>query len=119
MGLSGVGNTIADRIIEYIEKGKVSKYEEMKRKYPVDLANLTKIQGMGPKKAFKLYKALGVKDIDGLKAAIGKHRIQGLEGFGKRSEEEMAKGIGLLESSKGRMLLGTALPEAEAITASY
>ena len=116
MGLSGVGNTIADRMIEYIETGKMSKYQEMKKKYPVDLANLTKIQGMGPKKAFKLYKALGIKDIDGLRGAIEKHKIQGLEGFGKRSEEEMARGIGLLESSKGRMLLGTALPEAEAIT---
>lgn len=44
-----------------------------------------------------------------------KRRIRDLEGFGEKSEEEIAKGIAQFELSKGRMLLGTALPEAEAI----
>lgn len=115
MDLPGIGKTIADRIREYVETGRILKYEEMKKRYPVDLASLTRIQGMGPKKAFKLYKMLGIRDMDGLKAALEKHKIKDLEGFGERSEEEIAKGISLLESSKGRMLLGTALPEAELI----
>jgi DNA polymerase (family 10) len=115
MHLPGIGRTMADRIREYVEKGRMSKYDELKKKYPIDFAGLTKIQGMGSKKAFRLYKELGVRDIDGLKKAIGEHRVRELQGFGARSEEEIGKGIAMLESGKGRLLLGTALPEAEEI----
>jgi DNA polymerase (family 10) len=115
MKLPGIGKTIAERIREYVETGRMSKYEELKKKYPVDFAGLTKIQGLGSKKAFKLYARLGVRNVGDLKKAIDRHRIRDLEGFGERSEEEIGKGIALLEASKGRLLLGVALPEAEAI----
>ncbi len=111
--LPGVGKTIAERIVEFIKTGKIQKYEDLKKKFPIDFSSLTKIQGMGSKKAFKLYQALGIKNIDDLKQAIAQHKIRGLPGFGEKSEEELAKGIALLEESKGRMLLSTALPEAE------
>ncbi len=115
LALPGIGKTMASHIVEYITAGKIKKYEELKKRYPVDFNNLTKIQGMGPKKAIKLYRAIGVRDISTLKKAIETHKIAGLEGFGKKSEEELAKGLQLLEAGSGRMLLGTALPEAEAI----
>jgi DNA polymerase (family 10) len=115
MELPGVGKGIADRIKEYIETGKILKYDELKKRYPIDFTNLTRIQGMGSKKVFKLYKTLKVKDIETLKKAVEQHKIRELEGFGEKSEEEIKKGIALLESSGGRMILSTALPEAEAI----
>ncbi len=115
MELPGIGKGIAGSIKEYIETGKLSKYEMLKKKYPLDLANLTKIQGMGAKKAFKLYQNLKIKDVNGLKKALEQQKIRKLEGFGEQSEEQIKKGIALLESGGGRMLLGTALPEAEAI----
>ncbi len=115
MELPGVGKSIAASIVEYVEKGKMSKYEDLKKKYPVDFKGITKIQGMGAKKAFKLYKALGIKNMKDLQKALEKHKIKGLEGFGEQSEEQIRKGIEFLEKSGGRMLLGTALPEAETI----
>lgn len=115
--IPGVGKTIASHIIEYVKTGKIKKYQELKKKYPLDFTALTKIQGMGAKKAFKLYKSLGVKNIADLKKAIDKHKIRDLEGFGERSEEEIKKGIEFLEKSGGRMLLGAALPVAEALVA--
>ncbi|MDE1856246.1 MAG: DNA polymerase/3'-5' exonuclease PolX [Candidatus Micrarchaeota archaeon] len=115
--IPGVGKTIASHIIEYVKTGKIKKYQELKKKYPLDFTALTKIQSMGAKKAFKLYKSLGVKNIADLKKAIDKHKIRDLEGFGERSEEEIKKGIEFLEKSGGRMLLGAALPVAEALVA--
>lgn len=115
MELPGVGKSIAGHIEEYIKTKKISKYEMLKKKYPLDLVNLTKIQGMGAKKAYKLYKSLKVKNVDDLKKAVGQHKIRGLEGFGEQSEAQIEKGLGFLESSGGRMLLGKALPEAEAV----
>ncbi|MDE1762491.1 MAG: DNA polymerase/3'-5' exonuclease PolX [Candidatus Micrarchaeota archaeon] len=113
--LPGIGKAIASHIAEYYGTGKIKKYEELKRKYPVDFTGLTRIQGMGARKAFKLYKALGVKNLEDLKKAIEKHKVRDLEGFGEKSEQEIAKGIQFLSQGGGRMLLGVALPVAEAI----
>ncbi len=113
LGIPGVGKGLALKIEEYIKTGNMRKYEELKKQYPVDFENLTRIQGIGAKKAYRLYKELGVKDIESLKRALKEHRIMGLDGFGERSEKEIEYGLSLLEASKGRILLGVALPEAE------
>ncbi len=115
MELPGIGKSTAGAIKEYMETGKMAKYDDLKKRYPIDFTNLTKIQGIGAKSIFRLYEKLGVRNVADLKVAVEKHKIRELEGFGERSEEEMAKGIAQFEASKGRMLLGTALPEAEAI----
>ncbi len=115
MEISGIGKGLAGKIIEYINTGKMAKHEQLKKKYPIDFENLTRIPGIGAKKAFKLYKYLKVKDVRDLKEVLAKHKIRDLEGFGEKSEEEISKGTALLESSKGRMPIGNALPEAESI----
>lgn len=115
MKLPGIGKGLADKIEEYIKTGKIRKYEELKRKYPIDMRALTSIEGVGAKKAIALYRKLGVKDIKTLKDAVQKHKIADLAGFGQRSEEVIQKGLDLLEKSKGRMLLGDALPVAESM----
>ena len=113
LGIPGVGKGLALKIEEYIKTGRMRKYEELKRQYPVDFDSLTRIQGIGAKKAYRLYRELGIKDIESLKKALKEHRIMKLEGFGEKSEQEMEYGLDLLEASKGRILLGVALPEAE------
>ena len=115
MKLPGIGKGIAGSIEEYVTKGKMSKYEMLKRKYPIDMKSLTRIEGVGARKAIALYKSLGIKDIAGLKRALAKHSISKLPGFGERSEELIAKGLSVAEASRGRMLLGDALPVAEAL----
>lgn len=115
MSLSGIGKGLATKIEEFINTGKIAKYEELKKRYPIDFAALTRIQGVGAKKAVALYKALGVKDLKDLKSALQHHQIRDLEGFGEKSEQLINKGIEVLASGAGRMLLGDALPVAEAI----
>lgn len=115
MELPGIGKGISGSIKEYIETGRMEKFEKLKKTYPVDFKTLTKIQGMGAKKVFRLYKELRVRNLDDLKKAVEKHKVRALSGFGEKSEGEIRNGIVLFESSKGRMALGTALPEAELI----
>ena len=115
MSISGIGKGLAGKIEEYIKTGHVKKHDELKKKYPIDVENLTKIEGMGAKRAIMLYQRLGVTDIQSLKEAISSHKVMSLEGFGEKSEQLLEKGIEMLEGSKGRMLLGYALPVAESI----
>ena len=115
MELPGIGKSIAGSIEEYIKTGHMEKYDYLKKMYPIDMKGLTSIQGLGARKALALYKSLKVRDIPTLKKALSAHKISKLEGFGERSEEMIQKGLDLLERSSGRMLLGDALPVAEAI----
>ncbi len=115
MEIDGVGEGIAKKIVEYEQTGKISKYEELKKKFPFDIADLTKIQGIGPKTVYRLYRSLGVRTLKDLRKAVDSHKIRNLEGFGEKSETEITAGLGVLEKMDGMMLLGFALPGAERI----
>ncbi len=113
MELPGVGKSIAALIEEYLKTGKSKKYEMLKKKYPFDIASLTAIQGLGAKKALRLYQELKIKNIDDLKKAIEQHKIAKLEGFGEKSEELIKTGLGFMASGGGRMRIQDALPTAD------
>lgn len=115
MEIPGIGKGIAGNIEEFIKTGKMKKYSDLKKKYPVNMKELTSIQGIGAKKAILLYRDLKVKDIKTLKDALKLHKVKELPGFGEKSEESIEKGLAMYEAEKGRMLLGEALPEAESI----
>ncbi len=115
MELPGIGKGLAEKIEEYIKTGHIKEYDEIKKRYPIDFTSLLSIEGIGPKKAIELYEKLNVKGIQTLKDALKKHKLKGLPGFGEKSENEIAKGIVIAESNKGRILLSEGLPEAEKI----
>lgn len=113
--IPGIGEGLAKKIIQYIEAGKIGEYEKLKKALPKGLLELMKVQGIGPKKTQKLYKKLGIKSIKGLEKAAKEHKIQGLETFKEKTEENILKGIEVLKHEKGRMLLGLALPQSRDI----
>ena len=113
--IPGVGEAIAKKIIEYIETGKIKHLEELKKTLPKGLPELLKVSGIGAKKAMKLYHELGISSVKELEKAAKKHKIQGVETFKEKSEENILKGIELMKASKGRTLLGKALPIARVI----
>ena len=90
--IDGVGSAIEKKIIQFLETGEISKYSEMKSRYPIDFTGLRRVQGLGPKKIFALYTALGIRSIDDLKIAVESHKIENLPGFGKRSEDNIRIG---------------------------
>jgi len=107
--ISGVGGSIAKKIAEYIETGKLKYYQQQKKLCPVDLSELTAIEGVGPKMVRQFYKKLGVKTLDQLEKAARQHKIQKLAGFKAKTEENILKGIEFLKKSQGRHLLGLTL----------
>ncbi|WP_269848757.1 helix-hairpin-helix domain-containing protein [Methanosarcina horonobensis] len=51
------------------------------------------IRGLGAKKMKKLADELEIKTISDLKDAVSTHRLRRLEGFGEKSEENIARAI--------------------------
>ncbi len=115
MEISGVGKAIADHIEEYLKTGKIKIYETEKKKLPINLDELVRVEGMGAKKAKILYQKLGVKNLKDLEKAAKAGKIAPLFGFGEKTEKNILQGLEFLKRDKGRFLLGEILPTARNI----
>lgn len=110
--IPGVGVSIAEKIEELLKTGRLEYYDALKKKEPVNLAELTAVEGIGPKSIKKLYQKLGIRNLADLEKAARAGKIGRIEGFGKKTEENILAGIGFLKKNGGRFLLGGVLPVA-------
>ena len=115
LDLPGVGDAIAKKVAEIIDTGTLGYYEELKKKTPVDLESLLAVEGIGPKTVRLLYKKLGVKSLEDLQRAAEEHKIREVKGLGPKTEENILGSIQMTKRSRGRTLLGDALPIASEI----
>ena len=110
--IDGVGEGISKYIEEYLTKGKVVEFEKIKASVPQGLLEMIRIPGLGPKKVMRLYKEQKIASVRALESAINGGKIELLEGFGKKSAQDILRGIELVKKGTGRKLLGEALPIA-------
>src|SRR4051812_42332989 len=69
MEIPGIGAGIAGKIEEFLKTGKVKELEGFKKKMPVDLSELSRVEGLGPKSVKTLYEKLDIKNLKELEAA--------------------------------------------------
>ncbi len=110
--IPGVGEKIAEKIVELVTTGKLEYYLELKKKIPAHISKLMEVPGMGPKRIRLLHEKLKVADIDSLESAAKEHKISKIEGFGEKSERDILKGIETFRKGTKRMLLWNALEVA-------
>jgi DNA polymerase (family X) len=114
-GIPGIGEGMAQKVVEYLKTGKISKFEEVKKGVPDELIAIMDIPGMGPKTLSMLHKEKGISNFSQLEKALEDGSLLGLFGMGEKKIENIKRGIQLLKQSKGRMNLGTAFPIAKRI----
>ena len=108
--ISGVGKGIAEKIEEYIKTGKIKRYQELKKKCPVDLEKLISIEGLGAKKIKAFYKELNIRNLKDLEKAAKAGKIGELDNFGKKSEQNILQAIKFVKAGDNKFLLGKAIP---------
>ncbi|MXV60696.1 DNA polymerase/3'-5' exonuclease PolX [Natronorubrum sp. JWXQ-INN-674] len=111
--IDGVGDAISSKIVEYVETGSIEELEELRAALPIDIADITRIEGVGPKTAGKLYRELGVQTLDDLEEAAEANEIQAIKGFGPKTEANIRDGIEFAREVGQRQLLGEARPLAD------
>ena len=118
--LAGVGKTIAEKIDALLETGSIPSADKLKQRIPPGLVEITRIPGLGPKRARLLHDELGVSSIDELRQAAEDGRLSDVKGFGKKAEENLlaAFAAGADGRPKARMLLSKALPVGEELVAA-
>jgi DNA polymerase (family X) len=118
--LAGVGRTIADKIDALLETGSIPSADKLKARIPPGLVEITRIPGLGPKRARLLHERLGIESIDDLREAAEDGRLKGVQGFGKKAQENVlaALAAGADGRPKPRLVLSRALTVGEELVAA-
>jgi DNA polymerase (family X) len=109
--LAGVGRTIAEKIDALLETGSIPSADKLKARIPSGLVEITRMPGLGPKRARLLHDELGVASLDDLREAAEQGRLKDVPGFGKKAEENVLAALeaGADGRPKQRLILSHAL----------
>jgi DNA polymerase (family 10) len=111
--LQGIGKTIEGKIVEIVDDGEVHALTKHKGIVPPDVVAFTRLPGLGPKTARRIWQDLGVTTLPELRKAAEEQRLRTLSGLGAKIEETVLKALDEKTSAPpetGRALLGVALP---------
>ena len=115
--LPGVGKTLEEKITALLDTGTIPALERLRAQFPPGLVEMTRLPGLGPKRARKLFDELQIDSLDALRAAAEGEQLRGVRGFGPKFEEAVlaAFAAGVAEKPAPRTLLPKALRIADQI----
>ncbi len=113
--IPGIGKSISVKIQEILSTGKCQFLEELAAKFPAGVAELLKLEGLGPKKIMLIYEKLGVDSIDSLEKAAREMRLRKIRGMSQKTEEKILKSISNYRAGRGRFKLSDGFACAAAI----
>ncbi|HEX9123938.1 MAG TPA: DNA polymerase/3'-5' exonuclease PolX [Actinomycetota bacterium] len=119
LAIPNVGKSIGEKIHEYLTTGTIAALEELRAQIPAGVRQLMSVPGLGPKRAMVLYEELGITAVDQLLDALDTHRLEGIKGFGAKTEENILRGIQQLHASGGRVQINVALDLAEDLLSEF
>lgn len=106
--LPDIGDNVAAHVVELLATGKIDRMEEVLREFPRSLAELCRIEGLGPKKVRKLFDELDVRTVDDLDEALEEGRVETLAGFGKKSADKLRDAVAEYRRHTGRFQIHVA-----------
>jgi len=118
--LAGVGKTLQEKILALVEHDEIPAAVNLRAKFPAGLVEMTRLPGLGPKRARALYDALGIDSLDSLREAAEGERLRTLKGFGQKAEENILAALQATPDGEAapRVVLDRALAIGEPIVAA-
>jgi len=111
--VKGIGKSVAELVAEFAETGTARAYEELRAEVPAGLLEMLRVPGLGPRKIIAIREALGVADLDALAEAARAGQLADLKGFGKKTQENILKGIDYIRAHQGRFRADIARASAD------
>ncbi|MGI0035219.1 MAG: DNA polymerase/3'-5' exonuclease PolX, partial [Nitrososphaera sp.] len=108
--IPSIGKAIASKLEEFIKGGRLHQLDELKAKIPVDIKELSGIEGIGPKTIKVLYDKLGIRNLAELEKAATAGRLRSVPGFTEKKEKDVLKRIAFSKKGKGRRTIGEVFP---------
>lgn len=99
--LPGIGSTIQEKVIALADDGVIAAAARLRAKFPLGLLEMTRLPGLGPKRARRLYEELSIDSLAALRAAAEAQQIRTLKGFGPKAEEGFLAAVLAAEAAAG------------------
>jgi len=117
--LPGVGNTLQEKILALLQTGSIPSAERLRAKFPPGLIAITRLPGLGPKRARLLHSELGIDSPETLREAALHERLRTVRGLGPKFEVSVlaALAAGAAERAAPRLLLPRAIEIGEGLVA--
>ena len=96
--LPGVGATIQEKVLALADTGQIPALQKLRGKFPDGLVAMTRLPGLGPKRARRLFEELGIDSLVKLREAAEGQQIRDLKGFGAKAEEAILASLAAHEA---------------------
>ncbi|MGB2953352.1 MAG: DNA polymerase/3'-5' exonuclease PolX [Gaiellaceae bacterium] len=117
--LPGIGKVIQEKIVQIVETGEIEALTRHKALVPEDVVAFTKLPGLGPKTALKIWQELGITTLAELRQAAAAERLRGVPGIGPRLEQRVQNALATKRRPiEVRPLLGQGLPAVRAVVST-
>jgi len=113
--ISGIGKSVAAKIIELVQTGTMTELEEVLAATPPGVVDMLGIKGIGAKKVAIIWHDLGIENVGELYYACNENRLIEAKGFGLKTQDEIRKVIEFKMASNGKFLYAQVVPEANAL----
>ena len=111
----GIGAGLATQIQTLIAFGSFELRDELLAALPPGLLETLRVKGLGAKKVRKLWKMLGVTNLEELEEAATVGRLAELDGFGAKTQENILKNVKLLKTYRERRHYARVFTQVEAL----
>ncbi len=91
--IPGIGATLQEKIVALARTGEIPALVKLRSKFPPGLVEMTRLPGLGPKRARRLYEELGIDSLESLREAAQSGRISELKGFGAKAEQALLEAV--------------------------
>src|SRR5215207_4275090 len=105
--LSGIGATLETKLQALVEQGDIPQAVALRERFPAGLMEMTRLPGLGPRRARRLYEEMGIDSLEALATAARQQRIRDLRGFGARAEEKLLEAVERAVSEDGGIPAGS------------
>lgn len=106
--IDGIGAALQEKLTQYIKTGRMDYYEKLKEEIPTEMIAISKIKGVGAKKAKALVEKHNVKSVDELEQMAISGELIALKGFGAKSAQLVLDSINEQKEYVGKYRLDIA-----------
>ena len=96
--LPGIGKTLQEKILTLPATGTIPAAERLRAKFPPGLIAITRLPGLGPKRARLLHSELGVDSPQALREAALAQRLRTVRGLGPKLEASVLAALDELDA---------------------
>jgi DNA polymerase (family 10) len=120
--LPGIGKTLQEKIQTLLETGTIPAAERLRAQFPAGLIAITRLPGLGAKRARLLHSELGIDSPQALREAAQAERLRTVRGLGAKFEASVLVSLDAIEAqpdggATSRVPLARALEIGEALAA--